>query len=163
MYSFDKILVPSDRSECADKALGVAISLATRFDAEVFLMFVKDTAPGSKIYDTNAATKSEMKDIEDVEGELIKEYQKHSTVIAKALGVSPLGRDKLAVRVASGKPADQICSAAEEAKVDLIVMGTHGRSSLKDFFVGSTTEKVVRNATCAVLAVKPDGYPYLRD
>jgi nucleotide-binding universal stress UspA family protein len=42
-------------------------------------------------------------------------------------------------------------------------MGTHGRTSMKDYFVGSTTERVVERATCSVLTVKPDGYPYLRD
>jgi nucleotide-binding universal stress UspA family protein len=67
------------------------------------------------------------------------------------------------VRVGGGEVAAEILKAATDAQIDLIVMGTHGRTSIKDYFVGSTTERVVERATCSVLSVKPDGYPYLRD
>ena len=68
---------------------------------------------------------------------------------------------KLKDRKVSG--ADEIVRVAEDERSDLIVLGTHGRTSVKDFFVGSTAERVVKNANCAVLAIKPEGYPFLRD
>ena len=56
--------------------------------------------------------------------------------------------------VARGRPAEAIVRFAEERDVDLIVMGTHGRSGLQHVFLGSVAEKVVRQAPCPVLTVR---------
>ena len=53
-----------------------------------------------------------------------------------------------------GDPATEIVRYANDAGMDLIVMGTHGRSGLERLLVGSVTEKVMREAPCSVLAVK---------
>jgi nucleotide-binding universal stress UspA family protein len=57
-------------------------------------------------------------------------------------------------KVASGDPADAIIHVAKEQEVDLIVMGTHGRSGLAHVFMGSVAEKVVRHASCPVLVTR---------
>lgn len=54
-----------------------------------------------------------------------------------------------------GAPADKIVEFANENGVDLIVMGTHGRTGLRRALMGSVAEAVVRHATCPVLALKP--------
>jgi len=68
---------------------------------------------------------------------------------AKAAGVraSTLLRD-------SSSPAQEIVRVARAKRVDLIVMGTHGRGGLAKVFLGSVAERVVRTATCPVLTVR---------
>lgn len=58
------------------------------------------------------------------------------------------------VSVESGHPADEIVRVAQERDVDLIVMGTHGRTGLAHVLLGSVAEKVVRTAPCSVLVVR---------
>ena len=53
-----------------------------------------------------------------------------------------------------GDPAEEIIRHAAEARADLIVMGTHGRTGLARLLMGSVAEKVLRGATCSVLVVK---------
>ncbi len=56
--------------------------------------------------------------------------------------------------VGFGPPADQITEYASKNAIDLIVMGTHGRSGLEKMWLGSVTEKVLRHAGCPVLVVR---------
>jgi nucleotide-binding universal stress UspA family protein len=59
-----------------------------------------------------------------------------------------------------GDPAEEIVRYAAEAGIDLIVMGTHGRTGLERLLMGSVAEKVMRDAGCSVLVVKlPKGTP----
>jgi nucleotide-binding universal stress UspA family protein len=59
-----------------------------------------------------------------------------------------------------GDPADEIVRFGRDACVDLIVMGTHGRTGLERLLMGSVAEKVLRDAACSVLVVKlPKGIP----
>ena len=60
---------------------------------------------------------------------------------------------RLEVRV--GSPAGEIIAAASELKVDLVCVGTHGRSGIAHFILGSVAEKVVRQAPCPVLTIRP--------
>jgi nucleotide-binding universal stress UspA family protein len=62
--------------------------------------------------------------------------------------------------VLNDKPHEGIVSMAEEEKVDMIVMGTHGRTGVSHLLMGSTAEKVVRAASCPVLTVKPRNYVF---
>jgi len=55
-----------------------------------------------------------------------------------------------------GDPADKINQAARELDADLIVMATHGRRGMSRFFMGSVAEKVVREAPCMVLTIRPE-------
>jgi nucleotide-binding universal stress UspA family protein len=58
------------------------------------------------------------------------------------------------VRVTVGKPAEAILQVANDERVDLIVMGTHGRMDRRHVLLGSVAETVVRTARCPVLPVK---------
>jgi len=163
MYAFERILVPSDLSKCARKALGLAISLAVRYDAELFLLYVDDARPDSGAWKSHASTQAEISALEDNEQKLRDIYLEVATEVSEATGLPEINSDRLRFRVGAGKPPREILAASEDARIDLIVMGTHGRTGIKEIFVGSTTERVVERATCNVLTVKPDGYPYLRD
>ena len=54
-----------------------------------------------------------------------------------------------------GSPPVEICRIAQERHVDLIIMGTHGRTALAHLLIGSVAERVVRHAPCSVLIVRP--------
>jgi nucleotide-binding universal stress UspA family protein len=58
------------------------------------------------------------------------------------------------VNVAVGTPAEEILRVAREEKVDLIVMGTHGRTGLRHLLLGSVAEEVTRHAPCPVFTVR---------
>jgi len=59
-----------------------------------------------------------------------------------------------AFRVASGSPSSVILAFAKKNNIDLIIMGSHGANAMRDFFVGSTTEKIVRTSSVPVIVVK---------
>lgn len=67
----------------------------------------------------------------------------------KAIGVT------VSFLVWTGDPGESIVSAAEAEKVDLVVVGTHGRGTIGRLLLGSVSEYVVRNAPCPVLVVRP--------
>ncbi len=163
MYCFQKILVATDLSKCARRALEYATDLAARTGATFFLLYVEDSRPDKEAWSDNKSARAEMGALERQEAALKGLFEAVAAEVSKTSGLPALPRDRFFVRVATGDPATEILSAAEDAHADLVVMGTHGRTTIKDFFVGSTTERVVERATCSVLTVKPEGYPYLRD
>ncbi len=164
MYDFKRILVPVDFSECSEKALGVAMGMAERSDADLFMLYVEDERPGARTWVDDRKAQLKMDQLENDEACLKALSDRIYAEIHDHNGkVGGLGDHRLRIRVSAGDAAGEILHAAADSEADLIVMGTHGRQSLRDFFVGSTTEQVTRRANCAVLAVKPEGYPYLRD
>ncbi|MCO4772378.1 MAG: universal stress protein [Deltaproteobacteria bacterium] len=162
MFGCKRILVPSDFSECSERALLTALAFAIRFDSEVHLLHVTDR-PGSKAYEANEATAEKMAALETDENALKQAYESAADRAEEETGLPGLKDKAVHFIVSGGDPAEEIVRVAEEVHADLIVLGTHGRTSVKDFFVGSTAERVVKRANCAVLAIKPEGYPYLRD
>ena len=163
MYGFKRILVPSDFSESSSKALGLAMSLAVRFESHLFLMHVEPGGTAGKAWMTNEAAKAKIDALEEDERRLFDQYQDTSRAVEEETSRPPIPRAQLHFRVSGGDVAASILAAAEDAQIDLIVMATQGRNSMKDFLVGSTTERVIQKATCSVLAVKPEGYPFLRE
>lgn len=78
--------------------------------------------------------------------ELVDQYQtKHGA----------LTMERVAVYVATGHPAERIVALAAELDADVIVMGTHGRTGLKRWVLGSVAEEVVRRAPCGVFVIRP--------
>ena len=71
--------------------------------------------------------------------------------------------EQVTATVRTGPVVQTILEVAEELRSDVIVLGSHGREGLAEAFTGSTSERVMKSATCDVLVVKPKGFPYLRD
>ncbi len=141
-----KILVPTDFSSCAEEALHHAIRLARKFDANVTLL---------NVYSMPALI--ETQPISTVSAELMKGIEEASQVHLaklKATVEKDLGSGAR-VQVASrlGVPYATIAEEAKVGNFDLIVIGTHGRTGLNHFFIGSVAERVVRLAPCPVLTV----------
>jgi nucleotide-binding universal stress UspA family protein len=153
MISLKKILVPTDFGEAADAALAYARALARNFDASIDLVHVVEDA-AARMYAGEvfiAVPPTLQKDIEDAA---------RRELAPRLIDNDP---DPLQVRpvvLTSNAPALTIVQYAKEMAIDLIVMGTHGRSGFERLALGSVTEKILRKATCPVLAVPPgDQHP----
>jgi universal stress protein A len=151
MIKIDRILVPTDFSDCARPAAQYARELALRFTAQVDLMTVVDPTlmiaasagspvPQAILEDQEATALQELKKWPDSEYD--RELQVHRQVL-------------------QGIPFVEIVRYARANEVDLIVMGTHGRSGLTHVLIGSVAERVVRKASCPVLVVRPKGHQFI--
>src|SRR5262245_65412198 len=148
MNPIQKILVPTDFSAHADEAFRVAHSLARAIGAEVILFHVAQppavVSEGGRLLANPG------------EGEAVNLWERFQGVQSAAPGV----RVQHQVIVADRPGAAHVLEILEKQGCDLIVMGTHGRSWLKQRLFGSVAEEVVRRARCPVMVVKaPDPPP----
>jgi nucleotide-binding universal stress UspA family protein len=140
---YDEILVPVDGSEPSLHAAEHAAELAARFDAPLHALYVVDADP-SPLAVSRADVRETLREVGEQAAENAFETVER---LAEDAGVD------LETAVVEGAPAEQIVDYAGERGVDLVVMGTHGRSGLGKRLVGSVTERVVRNAPVPVLTV----------
>jgi nucleotide-binding universal stress UspA family protein len=140
-----RICCPIDFSDTARAAMEVAVELAQRFGAELTLVHAYPI-PGYTFPDGSVVASPKMMD------ELAEQAERHLGEWqrdAQALGLS-----RVAVAKASGEPASEIVGWARDNRMDLIVVGTHGRTGLTHALMGSVAERVVRRAPCPVLTVR---------
>ena len=136
MLQIDRLLYPTDFSECSERALPLAVLLAETHDAEFHALHALVL---------HAADES---DVERLWERLAEEARTQLRTIGegRTLRVSPAIE-----RGISAAPV--ILGHAAENDVDLIVMGTHGRRGVRRWLAGSVAEEVVRLASCPVLSV----------
>lgn len=142
MQAVSQILVPVDFSPCAQRALEVATSTARDFGASLLLLYVVDLQlepyPGIPFLP-----------VADLAAERIESAEHYLDELLAGL---PAGL--VATReVRCGVPALEIVDAAKARRVDLIVMGTGGRTGLGRLMLGSVAERVVRTSRVPVLTV----------
>ena len=138
---YEKILVPTDGSEFAKKAQQHALFLAKVSGAEIIAVsvtennFVNGLPLDDEIYQLNQI-------LNERSEENLREFDK-------------LNEDDLKIThvIREGSPAKIILDVAKEENVDLIVMGSSGKSGFDRFIMGSVADKVVNSAKCAVLVV----------
>lgn len=138
------ILIPTDFSEPSESALKVGLSIARRQKSDVILLHVLDQfayMPPAEVFLPGFPLKK------DIESTMKKKLEDISVKIQKETGIKIIGK------ILDGIPSVGICQFAFDEKISLIVMGTHGTSGLREFFVGSEAFRVVKNATCPVLTV----------
>jgi len=133
---FPRILVPTDFSAPSEAALAYGRGLAEQFDAALHLMHVAEN-PFLR------AVVSDRRTLEEAPGRWLHDR----------LTDADRRRGAVAVVEQSDEPASEILRYAESADIDLIVMGTHGRTGLAHLVFGSVAEAVVREAPCPVLTV----------
>lgn len=142
-----KVLCPVDFSSGSREALRFAADLVRDSGASLVLAHVSDPLPWSIRGDVPIGPSVIQSMLDSEQAELAR-WQG----LAKELGAR-----EVAVRFLTGAPWDQIVSfARNDRSIDLIVMGTHGRTGLTHVLLGSVAEKVVRHAPCAVLVVRPE-------
>jgi universal stress protein A len=138
-----KILVPTDFSECARKALQYAIAFARDRDAAITLLYV--IAPNYAVGEYGGYNYATL----ETELRTAGEGQLADLVLNEIRGEIPA--DTL---LRTGPPVTEITTVANEIEADLIVISTHGRTGLKHVLLGSVAEAVVRRAPCPVLVVR---------
>jgi len=137
-----KVLVAYDGSEPSRKALDRAIEMATSHKGEVILLTVTEPVCPLGVTEMDCGKMDEILRsqteaiLKSVKEELEKRNIKADTV----------------VRV--GNPADEIVKCADEAGVDMIVVGSHGRHGARIFFLGSVSSRVASHANRSVVIVK---------
>lgn len=165
--AFTHILVPTDFSETANRAVRSALEEATVHHAQVTLLHILPAHTSTDVYFVTGAPQHLSGVDQALTGRLGPATPSPSSVVRhdhteEALShlrdlVPPAFEGAWDVDVAAGPPAETIVRVAQSRGVDLIVMGTHGRTGLRHVFMGSVAEKVVRLASCPVLTVHGDG------
>jgi nucleotide-binding universal stress UspA family protein len=152
MIKLNTILVPSDFSECSNAAVRYGLELARRFDAKVHLLHVIQD-PATQPWAAEGLSIPLL--------DAVEQWQKSAK---ERLGASVPGPDAGRVTVVTvvATPYPEILRYAEANAVDLIVMGTHGRSGVSHMLLGSITERVVRRAPCPVLTVRHPEREFVR-
>jgi universal stress protein A len=136
MSMFKKILAPTDFSELSARGVRYACQLSKDVDAEVVIFNVV------LLDETNVINKQEVERHEKRLDEFV------------AQKVSDLGADlKIRKVVDAGDAYGAILDCADNERVDLIVMSSHGRSGLSRMLIGSVTDKILRGSPCPVLVV----------
>ena len=138
----EKVLVPVDLSPPSRIAVNYGVALARKLRSKLFLLHVVEPAKAFIHKFPEEGSKAE------------REEREQATRLLAAL-VAPEDQDDLdlAVIIKSGEVGDQICSTIRETGADFVVMGTHGRSTLRRWFIGSVTEGLLRKVGVPILTV----------
>jgi nucleotide-binding universal stress UspA family protein len=151
VLQIERILVPMDFSKPAEKALRYAVSFARQFDAKITVLHARQTTfyPIETGYLPPAIPSEELPE-KVAQDRLQADVQR---IVPEEM------RGNMLVRV--GAPFDEICTAAKELHIDLILIATHGYTGLKHVLLGSTAERVVRHAPCPVLVVREREHEFI--
>lgn len=135
-----KILVPSDGSKTAEIAAAYAVDLAKQLNASITILSVIDTR--SLIAKTVAASETVMDITEPIEDYLKEAAEQYTGKIKKLCDENGVASE---ISIKTGHPVEEIVKEAKASKTDLIVMGSHGRSSLSATVFGSISYGVIHN------------------
>ena len=135
-----RILVPTDFSETSDRALDYAHLLARHFGASVHLLHVLPDVAGPE-----ASVQAFLADGAAERAEALADAR--ASLRHRSVGIA-------SQEALFGVADATIVAYASQARMDLIVMGTHGRTGVAHLLMGSVAERVVRTATCPVLTVR---------
>ena len=141
-----RICCPIDFSDASRAAMELAADLARRFGAELLLLHAYPI-PGYTFPDGSVVASPKMLQ------ELADGAERHLEAWRRDAEVA--GASRVEAAKVAGEPAAEIVSFAREQGVDLLVLGTHGRTGLEHALMGSIAERVVRRARCPVLTVRP--------
>jgi universal stress protein A len=154
MITLKQILLPTDGSACSQKALTYAVTLAQYFGARVLALHVTHDGWKQESFETGPDVVQKVQAEQAAEAERIRQQ------------VSEAGRQAgvaCEFQCLTGRPAEVILRVAQEKALDLIVMGTHGRSGLRHAVLGSVAEKTVQRAPCPVLVVRQAEHEFVTE
>lgn len=141
-FAVEKILVPTDLSEPSNAALAYARLFVDRFGSAVTVLHAEQIEVPP--YFTSSQMERLVAERQTKRKEAADYVRKEAS---RLLGVTP------ETIVVGEAPTDLILKTIEEKEPDLVIMGTHGRSGVRRFWLGSVTERVIRRSRRPVLAV----------
>ncbi len=135
-----KILVAIDFLDCSINALAHAVTIGSKAGAEIEMVWVNRPDSSKEIFQLDSD--SIITEVEKRFGELIDKF-------------SPdMGSGTMSYKIREGKIYREIVTEAEEANVDLIVVGTHGASGFEEFWIGSNANKIVSASTKPIITIR---------
>lgn len=138
----EQILLPTDGSDTAEHAVEQAIDVAAKYDATLHVLYIVDeTEPVLNTRGSEQTLENLESEGERIVGDTIERAKERP--VPSVTGA-----------VEQGEPAQTILDYVKVNNIDLIVMGTHGRSGIDRHLLGSVAETVVRHASASVLTVR---------
>lgn len=154
MIQLNRILLPTDFSKYSTEATKYACALAEKFDAELHLLHVLEThLSATPEFAAGLALPTPVKESRSACEQLLVK------VLDPAW--AELRKGRIVRSIEDGNPFVEIVRYAKEREIDLIVLGTHGRSALAQVLMGSVADRVVCKAPCPVLTVRPEGHQFV--
>ena len=150
----DQVVVGFDFSKSGDAAMERAIAIAARTPATV-LHFVCAIEPHQPIPGIPVTGPIDYRYAEKVQQALTEE------VARRLLLADVTKRVHFYVHARIGKPAEEILEVAREVGADLVVVGSKGNTGITRLVLGSVSERIVREAGCAVEVARPKTYPHV--
>ena len=145
MSEFKTVLVTTDFSETSLHAFGPAVSIAEKYGGKLLLIYVEE--------DRLPPFAGELGSVRV--GDILEMHRERASKEIEYLAEAHFGgRIEYETMVVPGIPHREIVRISHERDVDLIVIATHGRGFMSHALFGSTTERVVRRASCPVMTVR---------
>jgi universal stress protein A len=144
---FKRILVPTDFSDPSDAALDYARVLAGQFNATIQLLHVVEPPFDAAAFSNEAL----IGNTAGIYEALMTEARSQLACRARP---DDIARHGITTEIVTGQSAATIVQYATDHRMDLIVMGTHGRTGIAHLLMGSVAEHVVRRAVCPVMTVR---------
>lgn len=142
---FRKILCPVDLSEFSDEILSYAKEVAKGFNSELIVLTVIPTLEYYVPYESFIIPDNILQMKENLQLEVEKDME-------RLIGSIDYPAKKM---IRWGIPHNVILDIIREEEIELVVMGTHGRSGIEHLILGSVAEKIIRKSPCPVLIVRP--------
>ncbi|MFC6733411.1 MULTISPECIES: universal stress protein [unclassified Haladaptatus] len=139
---YEHILLPTDGSEGTERAVENAIDLAKTYGASLHVLYAVEFTGLDLLEELNV--ERFLEELEARGAKLLEDVE----VRAEDAGVTTV------TTMVRDDPRDGILTYIEENDIDLVVMGTHGRSGLSRLLLGSVTDRIVREADVPVLVVR---------
>lgn len=152
---FQKIIVPTDFSRCADNACDAAIHMANKFNAELIFLHSIETLVKWESMDFISSKNAILPEGEPTD--LIEKAKKAEQLALKSLKSLVTDAKQRGVKASEhlmyNASLEDMLAFVDDSKTDLIIMGTQGASGVSELFVGTNSQKVVRQASCPVLTI----------
>ena len=146
MKEFSRILFPVDLSESSTKIVPYVQTIADKFDSRIYILFA------ARVFDYFTSIYVPHPSINKFEKELMEGAQKRlHEFVHEHFAAFP----QTQTAVVSGDASEEIIRYIQDNKIDLVIMGTHGRKGMDKVIFGSVAERVVKTAPVPVMVVNP--------
>ena len=146
MKEFKKILFPVDLSEVSAKIAPYVSHVVEKFEAEIYLLFVV------RQFRYYADAYIDAETVQDFESKAVAGAEDKIDAFAET---HFKGNSACMTKIVLGDAAEEILKYVKDEKIDLVIMGTHGRKGLDRILFGSVAERVIKTATVPVMSINP--------